>query len=147
MSMDRIYTIGHNKKSLRKFIELLRQAQVTKVIDVRLNNTSQLVGFAKREDLSFILELTGIGYEHLPQLAPTKELRKKFKQDKNWDEYKEAYLQLLDERDVLTLLDQSFTANQRVCLLCSEDKPDQCHRRLLAEYIQVRCPNVEVCHF
>ena len=144
--MGRIYTIGHNKKSLRKFIELLCQAQVTKVIDVRLNNTSQLVGFAKKEDLSFILELIGIGYEHLPQLAPTKELRKKFKQDKNWDEYKEAYIQLLDERGSIAFLEQYSEANQTVCLLCSEDKPDQCHRRLLAEYIQVRCPNVEICH-
>ena len=144
--MDRIYTIGHNKKSLRQFIDLLRQAQVTKVIDVRLNNTSQLVGFAKKEDLGFILELVGIEYEHLPQLAPTKEMLKKFKQDKNWDEYKEAYLQLLDERDVLTLLAQSFAANQTVCLLCAEDKPNQCHRRLLAEYMQSYFPNIKVYH-
>lgn len=144
--MDRIYTIGHNKKSLHKFIELLRQAQVTKVIDVRLKNTSQLVGFAKRDDLAFVLELVGIEYEHLPQLAPTEELRKKFKQDKNWDEYKRVYLQLLDERDALALLEQYSEANQTICLLCSEDKPDRCHRRLLAEYIQSHSPNIEVYH-
>jgi uncharacterized protein (DUF488 family) len=144
--MNRIYTIGHNKKNLRKFIELLRQAKVTKVIDVRLNNTSQLVGFAKKEDLSFILELVGVEYEHVPQLAPTEELRKKFKQDKNWDEYKDAYLRLLNERDALTLLEQSSGAKQVLCLLCSEDKPDRCHRRLLAEYIQSHCPDIEICH-
>jgi len=144
--MDRIYTIGHNKKSLRQFIELLRQAGVIKVIDIRLNNTSQLVGFAKKEDLVFVLELVGIEYEHLPQLAPTKEMRKKFKQGKNWDEYKEAYLQLLKEQNLIALLEQPFKVNQTVCLLCAEDKPDQCHRRLLAEYIQLHHPNIEICH-
>lgn len=144
--MNRIYTIGHNKKSLRKFIELLHQAKVTKVIDVRLNNTSQLVGFAKKDDLAFILELAEIGYEHLPQLAPTKEMLKKFKQDKNWDEYKEAYLRLLDGRDALAPLEQSFEANQTVCLLCAEDKPNKCHRRLLAEHIQSHRPNIGVYH-
>jgi uncharacterized protein (DUF488 family) len=144
--MNRIYTIGHNKKSLRKFIELLRQARVTNVIDVRLNNTSQLVGFAKKEDLSFILELVNIKYEHLPQLAPTQELRKRFKQDKNWDEYKDAYLRLLDEQDALAFLEQFSEAKQVLCLLCSEDKPDRCHRRLLAEYMQSHFPNIEVCH-
>lgn len=144
--MNRIYTIGHNKKSLRQFVELLRQAGVTKVIDIRLNNTSQLAGFAKKEDLAFVLELVGVEYEHLPQLAPTKEMRKNFKQDKNWDEYKEAYLQLLKERNPIALLGESPKINQTFCLLCAEDKPDQCHRRLLAEYIQVRRPNTEVRH-
>jgi uncharacterized protein (DUF488 family) len=144
--MDRIYTIGHNKKSLRQFIQLLRQAGVTKVIDIRLNNTSQLVGFAKKGDLVFILELVGIEYEHLPQLAPTKEMLKKFKQDKNWDEYEEAYLQLLDERGSVALLKQYPEADQIVCFLCAEDKPDRCHRRLLAEHIQSRHPNIEICH-
>jgi len=146
MSMDRIYTIGHNKKGLRKFTELLRQAQVTKVIDIRLNNTSQLVGFAKKEDLNFILELVGIKYEHLPQLAPTKELRERFKQNKNWNEYKETYLHLLDEQDALNLLEQFSKIGELICLLCSEDKPDNCHRRLLAEYMQAHSPNVEVYH-
>jgi len=146
LNMDRIYTIGHNKKSLRQFIDLLRQAQVTKVIDVRLNNTSQLVGFAKKEDLGFILELVGIEYEHLPQLAPTKEILKKFTQGKNWDEYEGAYLQLLKERNPIALLEQHSEGNQTVCLLCSEEKPDQCHRRLLAEYMQSYFPNIKVYH-
>jgi uncharacterized protein YeaO (DUF488 family) len=82
----------------------------------------------------------------LPQLAPTKELRKKFKQDKNWDEYKEAYIRLLDERGSIAFLEQYSEANQTVCLLCSEDKPDQCHRRLLAEHIKSHHPNIEICH-
>jgi len=144
--MNKIYTIGHNKKSLRKFIELLHQAQVTKVIDVRLNNSSQLVGFAKKDDLSFILNLVGIEYEHLPQLAPTKKIREKFKQDNNWDEYKEAYLRLLDERGALNFLEQSFKDSETICLLCAEDKPDQCHRRLLAECVPSYHPDIEICH-
>ena len=51
-----IYTIGFTKKSADKFFNLLKTNQVRKVIDVRLNNVSQLAGFAKRDDLIFFLK-------------------------------------------------------------------------------------------
>ena len=144
--MDRIYTIGHNKKSLSEFIGMLCQAGVTKIIDIRLNNTSQLVGFAKKEDLAFLLSLVGIEYEHLAQLAPTKEILHRFKGTKNWQEYEKAYLQLLEAQDPLALIEQSSSLHQAICFLCAEDKPTQCHRRLLAEYVQSRIPNIVVTH-
>src|SRR3989337_70832 len=97
--MDWLGTIGFTKKNLPTFIELLRGANVTKVLDIRLRNTSQLAGFAKKEDLAFVLDLCGIEYEHLPQLAPSDEVLDEYRETKDWDRFEERFRSLLDERD------------------------------------------------
>ncbi len=90
-------TIGFAKKSLRKFIGLLQDAGVTKVIDIRLHNTSQLAGYAKRDDLEFILETFGIAYEHVPELAPTEELMKSYKKGStDWETYTVAFEETME---------------------------------------------------
>ncbi|WP_233275005.1 DUF488 domain-containing protein [Calidifontibacillus oryziterrae] len=121
---------------METFIKLLKDGGVTKLIDTRLNNTSQLAGFAKKDDLAYIMELVGIKYVHEPRLAPTDDILKKYKKkEMAWSEYEKAYLSLLEERQILNLVHHHM-ANETVCFLCSEDKPHHCHRRLLAEYIQ-----------
>jgi uncharacterized protein (DUF488 family) len=145
-----IYTIGFSKKNLREFIAKLQNAGVKKVIDVRLNNTSQLAGYAKKEDLEYILDLVGIGYEHHPELAPTEELLKGYKQKKiPWDQYESEFNKILPKRQPLKSIDFE-NQNGSICLLCSEDKPDRCHRRLLAEYYSRNLPGagarVEIKH-
>lgn len=100
--MVSIYTIGFSKKSLREFITRLKTAGVRKVIDVRLHNTSQLAGYAKKEDLEYVLELAGIAYEHRPELAPTEELLKGYKSGEiTWPEYEKVYKDLLKKREPL----------------------------------------------
>jgi uncharacterized protein (DUF488 family) len=142
-----IYTIGCTKKSLQQFIGLLREAEVDAVIDVRLRNTSQLAGFAKRDDLAFLLcEGFGIAYEHVVELAPTAEILDAYKKDHDWPAYKRKYLQLLAERDALAIGRQLLERYQCPCLLCAEDTPDHCHRRLLAEYLAERIGNLEIVH-
>jgi uncharacterized protein (DUF488 family) len=64
VGIQNICTIGFSKKSLRKFIDLLEQGNVTRIVDTRLNNTSQLAGYAKKEDLKYVLELVGISPSH-----------------------------------------------------------------------------------
>jgi len=133
-----ICTIGFSKKPLRKFVSLLQKAGVTKLIDTRLNNTSQLAGFAKKNDLAYILELVGIDYEHEPAMAPTEEILKGYKGKAiTWISYEKSYVNLLENRNVLSLASKQILGD-RVCYLCSEEKPDFCHRRLLAEYIQLK---------
>jgi uncharacterized protein (DUF488 family) len=142
-----IYTIGHTKKSLRQFIGLLQEAGVDAVIDVRLRNTSQLAGFAKRDDLAFLLrESFGIAYEHVLELAPTTEILDAYKKDRDWSAYEGAYPELLAERDALTVGRRLLERYQCPCLLCSEDTPDHCHRRLLAEYLAERISDLEIVH-
>ena len=145
--MPTIYTIGYTQKPLRQFIGLLQEAGVEAVIDVRLRNTSQLAGFAKRDDLDFLLrEGFGIAYEHVVELAPTAEILDAYKKDHDWPAYERAYRQLLAERDALAIGRQLLQRYQRPCLLCAEDTADHCHRRLLAEYLAEGIGDLEIVH-
>lgn len=146
MSPQKIATIGYTKKSLRHFVELLQKAGITKVIDVRRHNTSQLAGFSKKGDLDFILGLVGIKYEHLPELAPPEEMLKRYHADKNWVEYQQAYEELLQEGLDFSSLKPSLENPGVICLLCTEESPEHCHRRLLAEYLSRQLPQAEVVH-
>ena len=141
-----IYTIGFTRKSAKKFFEILRKNEIRQIVDIRLNNTSQLAGFTKRDDLAYFLkELCGIDYYHFKFLAPTKEIRDQYTKGKDWDVYVEEYLWLLEERGVIDKLDKSFF-EINTCLLCSEPTPEHCHRRLVAEYLKEHWGDVEVMH-
>lgn len=144
--MRKLYTIGSNKKSLRKFAELLQSAGVDTIIDVRLNNTSQLAGFAKKDDLEYVLELLGIAYEHHPDLAPTDEILKAYRETKEFEAYEREFSKLIAERDMAAVGAQIFDRYSRPCLLCAEDTPEHCHRRLIAEEWARELPDVEIEH-
>lgn len=131
-----VCTIGFAKKSLQKFVELLHQQEVKHLIDTRLNNTSQLSGYSKRDDLNYVMDLVGVQYTHALQLAPEEQMLKDYKKKLiSWDEYEKNYLGLLEKRKIEKCVDEYFSQG-RVCFLCSEEKPHHCHRRLLAEYLK-----------
>jgi uncharacterized protein (DUF488 family) len=141
-----LYTIGFTRKSLRQFITLLREAQVDGVVDIRQNNTSQLAGFAKRDDLAFILETQGIGYLEEKRLAPTPVLLQRYRAGLPWPEYVTVFEALLAERplpEILRGIEKRFT---RPCLLCAEPTPEHCHRRLVAEAFARLQPGIEIHH-
>lgn len=146
--MEKITTIGFSKKSLKKFSKLLKDENVTCLLDTRLNNTSQLSGFAKKDDLRYILEeFLEIKYIHRIDLAPTQDILSDYKSKLiTWDEYRKRYLDLLKSRKVEENLDEIFQYGKTVCLLCSEHKPHNCHRSILAEYIKKYRENVEITH-
>jgi len=145
--MPTIYTVGYTKKSLEYLIRLLQDAGVDAIVDIRLRNTSQLAGFAKRDDLAFLLrEGFQIEYEHQPELAPTPELLDTYKADGDWPAYEQTFLSLLNERDALALGRQIMARYKSPCLLCSEPTPEHCHRRLVAEWWAARLPDVKVVH-
>jgi uncharacterized protein (DUF488 family) len=130
-----IYTIGYTKKSLEEFASLIIQNNITKIIDVRLKTNSQLAGFAKASDLKYILEnFLHIEYFHEPKLSPTEDIFKKYRTDKNWDEYVTSFNELMKERKINEIIDCIISDSNAICLLCSEDTPDKCHRRLIVEY-------------
>ena len=144
--MISIHTIGFTEKSAEEFFEALKSARIALVADVRLNNTSQLAGFTKKKDLAYFLGLLGVAYEHWEQFAPTKELMKKYREDKNWAEYEKEYRRIIAERGALDNLDTSLFGNKRICLLCSEATAENCHRRLAAEMIAQRVCDMEILH-
>lgn len=141
-----ICTIGFSKKPLRKFVDLLQRENVKHLIDTRLNNTSQLAGFAKRDDLEYILQLVGVKYSHFLDLAPEEQMLNDFKKKRiGWEEYEKKYLNLLQKRKVEKDLDR-ILEDGKPCFLCSEDKPHHCHRRLLAEYLQQFQGDIRTIH-
>jgi uncharacterized protein (DUF488 family) len=134
--MITFYTIGFTKKSAEQFFGLLRDSGVKQLVDVRISNSSQLAGFAKGKDLEFFTnEICHIPYKHIDDFAPTKELLDRWhKNEVTWPEYVEIYTKILKDRDVAKKY--GAKAFDGACFLCSEDTPEQCHRRLLAEYLQ-----------
>lgn len=146
-----LYTIGFTKKKAAYFFGKLQDAGVKRVLDVRLNNVSQLAGFAKKDDLIYFLKTLGgqsggIEYRHLEELAPTQEMLDAYKKQKGeWADYEKQFLALMQQRRIENLLDKQTLHSG--CLLCSEDKPHHCHRRLVAEYLQKKWGNeVSVTH-
>jgi len=139
-----IYTIGFTKKTAAEFFESLKHHRVERLIDVRVNNTSQLAAFAKRDDLTYFLrELVGAEYVHEPLLAPTKELLKAYRDgDVDWDSYEKAFLDLMAERRIEDGVSREVF-HKRTVLLCSEPTPDRCHRRLVIEYLDHAWGGVE----
>ncbi|WP_079405638.1 DUF488 domain-containing protein [Streptomyces sp. 3211] len=142
----KLYTIGFTKKSAEKFFGLLREAGVTALIDARLNNVSQLAGFAKRDDLKYFLsEICGAQYTHLTELAPTKEMLDAYKKrDIDWASYEVQFLELMKARRIEDTIRRETLDN--AVLLCSEDSARNCHRRLVAEYLAERWDDVTIEH-
>ena len=131
----RVFTIGFTQSTAQHFFDRLVRAGVRKIIDVRLHNTSQLAAFAKADDLSYFLKtIGGIGYEHMPLLAPTDAMLTEFKKRRgDWGVYQGRFLELMAERRIEDLLAPNMFDG--ACLLCSEATPQHCHRRLVCEYL------------
>lgn len=142
----KVFTIGFTKKSAEAFFTKLKRSGAKRVVDVRLNNVSQLAGFAKRNDLEFFLrEICHMDYVHVPELAPTQDILDEYKKNKgDWAVYEQKFLELMRKREIEKTLDPAVIADG--CLLCSEDKPHHCHRRLVVEYLKSYWGDVEVSH-
>jgi len=141
----KIFTIGFTKKSAEQFFNRLKQPGLVRVVDTRLNNTSQLAGFTKKRDLEFFLhEICKLGYIHLPELAPTQEILDAYKASGDWSNYERQFLSLMAERRIEDQVDKSILDGG--CLLCSEATPEHCHRRLVAEYLRRKWGDVEIVH-
>jgi len=144
--MINLFTIGFTKKPAETFFKLLKDSGVKQIVDTRINNVSQLSGFAKGSNLQFFArEIGNISYDHNIDLAPTKDLLYLYRTKKlTWNEYETEYLNLLDIRKIAQKINvENLHQN---CLLCSEHKPDRCHRRLLAEYFKQVRNDIQITH-
>lgn len=143
----KIFTIGFTQKSAEEFFGIIRSAGIQRLIDIRLNNLSQLAGFAKRDDLRYFLKtICDVEYIHEPLLAPTQEILDAYKKRKGrWSDYERDFLALMAERRIEKRLDRSLFSIPSV-MLCSEPTADQCHRRLVAEYLREKWGKIEIKH-
>ena len=141
----KIFTIGFTKTTAENFFGRIKTSGARKIVDVRLNNVSQLAGFAKRDDLKYFSRtICGVGYQHTPKLAPTKEMLDAYKKHKgSWEDYEEKFLDLMAKRKIEEVDSKNLDG---ACLLCSEDKPHHCHRRLVAEYLKNKWGDIDIVH-
>jgi uncharacterized protein (DUF488 family) len=142
----KVHTIGFTKTSAERFFARIQKAAPKRVLDVRLNNVSQLAGFAKKDDLKYFLKaICGVDYVHRPELAPTQELLDAYKKDGgDWSTYERSFLDLMAKRRIEEVIPREQVDG--ACLLCSEDKPHHCHRRLVAEYLRAKWGDLSIEH-
>lgn len=141
-----LFTIGFTQKSAQEFFTNLKTAGVKRVVDVRLNNNSQLAGFSKKNDLAYFLkEIAGIDYVHIPDLAPTQDILDAYKKQKgDWGVYERHFLELISKREIENKIQPDLLHN--ACFLCSEHLPHHCHRRLVAEYLNKKWGSIHIEH-
>ncbi len=142
----KLYTIGFTKKSAEHFFTKLYKAGVKRIVDVRLNNVSQLAGFTKKEDLRYFAKaICGMDYVHLPELAPTQDILDEYKKKRgDWMVFEKRFLELITRRRIEEIVRRDILED--ACFLCSEEKPRHCHRRLVAEYLKDKWGSVEIHH-
>lgn len=130
-----LYTIGFTQKTAEQFFQLLRDAGVAKVVDIRENRTGQLQGFARFPDIAYFLgHIVKAEYVYEPEFAPTPEIRKAYRSGKNWEQYELSFRALMKERNaVQSVKPEDYQG--KVAFLCSEPGPEKCHRRLVAEML------------
>jgi len=135
--MAKLYTIGFTKKSAQKFFELLEKSGVNTIIDIRLNNTSQLSGFAKYPDIKYFLKkLQNIDYIHDLNFSPTEDILKNYKNKLyTWNDYVKYFDKLMNEREIEKYIVEKYSdcLGKNYCLLCSEDSSENCHRSLISK--------------
>jgi len=146
--MKKIFTIGSSRKTAEEFFRLLEDNGVTKIIDVRLNNTSQILAFAKYPDIEFFTcKILGAKYFHDRKFTPSEKILVRYKKnDIDWDEYEKEFAELMNYRDIDTYIADKYSTQENYCLLCSEPTPEYCHRRLVAEKIKEVLEDVEIIH-
>lgn len=141
-----LFTIGFTQKGAEYFFGLLDDAGVRVMFDIRARPDSQLAGFARGRDLAWLLKrVCGIDYLAVPTLAPSKALLADYRAGSlDWDGYTRRYLAELESDHVAQAI--AALGFDRACLLCAEDSPAQCHRRLAAEWLMQRHPSLTVTH-
>lgn len=140
--------MGFAQKNAECFFNLIRNNEIQVLIDIRLNNKSQLAGFTKGNDLPFLLkEICNCEYVHKIDYAPTKEILSAYqKKEIDWRGYEERFLPLIEKRKIEHDFEKSFSNYKKVCLLCTEPMPEMCHRRLVAEYLKKRRADLTILH-
>ena len=147
MAVRKVYTIGFTKRRAEEFFETIKNAGIKQLIDIRLNNSSQLAGFTKKDDLQYFLKvICNVIYRHELLLVPTQEILDAYKKNRgSWSDYEKSFFNLMAARQVETRFPKS-TFDIPTVLLCSENKAEKCHRRLVLEYLLSKWGEIKIIH-
>ncbi|MCI0330676.1 MAG: DUF488 domain-containing protein [candidate division Zixibacteria bacterium] len=143
----KLFTIGYGKKPLDLFCTIIQGNGIRKIIDTRQNPNFIGSGEYRASKLRPIVEeKLGIEYQQIKEFAPTSKIRRNFRQTSDWTGYVQEYTLLLRSRPIPEIFDQITADCNRICLLCAEATPEECHRRLVAEYLKSVRPDLEIIH-
>jgi len=141
----KVFTIGYTQKSAEEFFTLLKHPDIVRIVDVRLNNVSQLAGFTKKNNLEYFLkEICDKEYIHRLDLAPTKDMLDEYKENHDWSHYVTVFTELLRQRDISNTFPEELIDGS--CFLCAEPTPENCHRRLVVECLQRKWSGLDIVH-
>jgi len=145
---SKILTIGFTKKTAQEFFELLMVNNVEMILDIRLNNTSQLAIFAKYPDIEYFLKvICNIAYIHDTRFSPTIETLKRYKKKEiTWDEYIREFNQTMKKRNIIEYIKTNYSIDKKICLLCSEEESKHCHRSLVANMFSQTFNELKITH-
>lgn len=148
MIMTKMFTIGFTKKKAADFFNLLIENDVKLVVDIRLNNTSQLAAFAKFPDIEYFLcKICNIDYIYDKSFSPEESTLSKYKKKLiSWEQYEDEFNSTMLNRSIESYIRDNYSKYDNLCLLCSEAEADQCHRRLLANIFKEQFNDLEIIH-
>jgi uncharacterized protein (DUF488 family) len=144
--MPTVATIGVYGWTFPLFMEALRNADVTLVLDVRQRRgvRGSEYAWANAKRLEAALAEADVAYEHRPELAPTTELRRlQYAEDERQGvgkrsrsalapDYRRRYSDEILDRVDLGAIAGALAAERTTALLCVERDPEACHRSLVA---------------
>ena len=133
----KLWTIGYEGRTLPEFLDVLREAGVSLVCDVRRNPISRKKGFSKGA-LKRALEGVDIRYEHLPELGIASARRKNIRTPAQKAALFASYERedLPRQKPALRKI-AAWARGGRVALLCFERDPADCHRSRVAQALRV----------
>ncbi len=124
-----------SRKSAEEFFNKINENEIELVLDVRLHNHSQLLGFTKGTDLEYFLDkISSCKYVHDEIFCQTEKVLNEYrKKIITWEDFEKSYSELIEKRDMISLFNQKYGSFNNVLILCSGKSPETCHGRLLAK--------------
>jgi len=132
--MEKIFTIGYEGKTPDEFLKVLKEAEISIVVDVRENPASRKKGFSKKT-LSATLNDNGIQYRHIAELGTPKDIRVEYQNSGNIERLLEQYRTYLTENPLNINILLDAIGNNTACIMCFEKLASQCHRLVITEYL------------
>jgi uncharacterized protein (DUF488 family) len=137
--MHTLFTIGYEQALPGAVLSELKRAKVDLLVDTRAVAASRRLGFSKRQ-LAAALDEAGIAYLHLQRLGTPAQGRQAARSgdlDTLWRIY-DAHIKTPEAQGALGELIALIKAGKRVCLLCYERDPNECHRSRIAALVKKR---------
>lgn len=130
-----LFTLGYEGLKTDDLISHLKQKNVEILVDVREIPWSRKRGFSKSQ-LETILQKHGIKYVHMKKLGSPSSIRKRLKEESNYDYFFNAYknyveTQMDELKNLLRMVEKAVC-----CLMCYERDVEMCHRKVIASEIK-----------